>query len=225
MCEIELASLVDIENVSDLMAIVREEQAACLESCSMNYMCKYNKQVSKTEGFQQLAQAFPQIMAELFAHVRSSHYLDPSEEKGTTYLESISSQAPKKLNAVPESAAPWSEAAQSQGAVKNSGAVEKKEDGGRMEKWMGDIQGNLSRDIGELFFLAACLHCLNTTLNTTHPFSIITCHGIKRKKMSQGLFLSAEIRINRIVKSFKTRCSGRNSSLFSFNLVKLTWQC
>jgi hypothetical protein len=52
MCEIELASIVDIENVSDLMAIAREEQAAYLESCCMKYMCKYNKQVSKTEGFQ-----------------------------------------------------------------------------------------------------------------------------------------------------------------------------
>jgi hypothetical protein len=111
-------------------------------------LCKlFFSQVSKTEGFQRLAQAFPQIMAELFAHVRSSHYLDPSDEKGTTYPESSSSKAPKTLNAVPESAVPWSEAAQSQGAVKNS--VEKKEDGGGMEKWMGDIQGNLSRDIGE----------------------------------------------------------------------------
>jgi hypothetical protein len=51
MCEIELVSIVDIENVSDLMAIAREEQAAYLESCCMNYMCKYNKQVVETPIF------------------------------------------------------------------------------------------------------------------------------------------------------------------------------
>ena len=77
MCEVELARNLEVDNVSDFMAIAREEEAKHLETCCMSFMCKYKKDVCKTEAFKRLADAHPQIMAELFAHLSSGDYMDP----------------------------------------------------------------------------------------------------------------------------------------------------
>jgi hypothetical protein len=65
--------------------------------------------------------------------------------------------------------------------VKNSGGVEKKEDGGGKEKLMGNIRATCP-ETSVSMSLARCLHCLNTALNTTHPLSLPAPTWVSKEK-------------------------------------------